>query len=86
MADDHSPRSSSDIAAVAAAKIGHLDDRVERYLPVSLYAVPATVEANKAKGASSGKAKYRVAPKSANGRQKHHVDTPHPVAAKVAHV
>jgi hypothetical protein len=72
---------------IAAAKVGHLDDRVERYLPDSLYAAPATAEPKAAKPA---KAADRAAAKAVNGQQNHRVDTAHPVAhpvaAKAAHV
>ena len=71
---------------IAAAKTGHLDDRVERYLPDSLYVAPTTAEASEAKGAPSAKSTDHVVPKSVNGRQSKHVPTARPVAAKAAQV
>ena len=69
---------------IAAAKVGHLDDRVERYLPDSLYAAPAPAAAQTGAQKTST---YRIVAKSVNGRQIHRVGsvgTAHPTAAKAA--
>lgn len=73
---------------IMAAKTGHLDDRVERYLPDSLYVTPAPADGKTAqtKARASKGPKERQAAPPLNGRQVRRVRQGRgaPAAAKAA--